>query len=52
MVKEHLHDVLPVFAKFHIVRHLMDAANQVRKEKGRDIKGDNLILLEDLVNVP
>jgi transposase len=40
IVKRRLPNALLVFDKFHIVRHLMDAVDTVRKEEARELKAD------------
>lgn len=46
VIKERLPNDLLVFDKFHIVRHLMDAVDQVRKEEARELKEDYPDLLK------
>lgn len=46
VIKERLPNALLVFDKFHIVRHLMDAVDQVRKQEARELKSDDPDLLK------
>jgi transposase len=46
VVKERLPNALLVFDKFHIVKHLMDAVDHVRKEEVRNLKDENPELLK------
>jgi transposase len=46
VVKERLPNALLVFDKFHIVRHLMDAVDTVRKQEAQELKADNPDLLK------
>jgi len=46
VVKERLPNALLVFDKFHIVKHLMDAVDQVRKEEVRNLKDEHPELLK------
>lgn len=45
-VKKRLPNALLVFDKFHIVRHLLDAVDTVRKEEARKLKSENPDLLK------
>ena len=45
-VKKRLPNALLVFDKFHIVRHLLDAVDTVRKEEAQKLKSDNPELLK------
>ena len=45
-IKERLPDTLLVFDKFHIVRHLLDAVDKVRREEAQKLKSDNPELLK------
>jgi transposase len=45
-VKRRLPNALLVFDKFHIVRHLLDAVDQVRKEEAQKLKSQNPELLK------
>ena len=45
-IKKRLPDALLVFDKFHIVRHLLDAVDTVRKEEAQKLKKDNPELLK------
>jgi len=45
-IKERLPNALLVFDKFHIVRHLMDAVDQVRKEEAKKLKAEDPDLLK------
>jgi transposase len=46
VVKSRLPNALLVFDKFHIVRHLLDAVNSVRKDEARQLKTDDPELLK------
>ena len=46
VVKKRLPNALLVFDKFHIVRHLMEAVDTVRKEEARELKADDPELLK------
>lgn len=45
-IKRRLPNALLVFDKFHIVRHLLDAVDQVRKEEAQKLKSENPELLK------
>lgn len=45
-IKKRLPNALLVFAKFHIVRHLLDAVDTVRKEEAQKLKSENPELLK------
>lgn len=45
-IKKRLPNALLVFDKFHIVRHLLDAVDQVRKEEAQKLKSENPELLK------
>jgi len=45
-IKERLPDALLVFDKFHIVRHLLDAVDKVRREEAQKLKSENPELLK------
>ena len=45
-IKKRLPDALLVFDKFHIVRHLLDAVDKVRKEEAQKLKSENPELLK------
>jgi len=45
-VKKRLPNALLVFDKFHIVRHLLDAVDTVRKEEAQKLKSENPELLK------
>jgi len=45
VIKTRLPNALLVFDKFHIVRHLMDAVDTVRKEEARELKAEEPELL-------
>jgi transposase len=45
-VKKRLPNALLVFDKFHIVRHLLDAVDTVRKEEAQQLKSEDLELLK------
>jgi transposase len=45
VIKSRLPNALLVFDKFHIVRHLMDAVDTVRKEEARELKAEEPELL-------
>jgi transposase len=45
-IKEKLPDAAIVFDKFHIVRHLLDAVNEVRKQEAASLKKTNPELLK------
>lgn len=45
MLKEHLPDATLVFDKFHIMRHLLQAVDEVRREEARELKKTNPELL-------
>jgi len=46
VIRERLPNALLVFDKFHIVRHLMDAVDQVRKDEARELKAQDPDLLK------
>jgi len=46
VVKSRLPNALLVFDKFHIVRHLLDAVNTVRKEEAQQLKAEDPELLK------
>lgn len=46
VVKRRLPNALLVFDKFHIIRHLLDAVDQVRKEESGQLKSENPDLLK------
>jgi transposase len=46
VIKERFPDALLVFDKFHIVKHLMDAVDTVRKEEARELKAEDPDLLK------
>jgi transposase len=46
VIKARLPNALLVFDKFHIVRHLIDAVDTVRKEEARELKVENPDLLK------
>lgn len=46
MINEKLPNAILVFDKFHIVRHLLEAVDKVRKEEARDLKEKNPELLK------
>jgi transposase len=46
VIKERLPNALLVFDKFHIVRHLMEAVDTVRKEEARELKAEEPELLK------
>lgn len=46
MLKEHLPDATLVFDKFHIMRHLLKAVDEVRREEARELKKTNPELLK------
>lgn len=41
VIKARLPNAILVFDKFHIVRHLMDAVDKVRREEARELKAEN-----------
>jgi transposase len=45
-IKRRLPHALVVFDKFHIIRHLLNAVDQVRKEEAKKLKADNPDLLK------
>jgi len=45
-IKKRLPNALLVFDKFHIVRHLLDAVDTVRKEEAQKLKSENPELLK------
>jgi len=45
-IKKRLPNALLVFDKFHIVRHLLDAVDKVRKEEAQKLKSENPELLK------
>jgi len=45
-IKERLPDALLVFDKFHIVRHLLDAVDKVRREEAQKLKSEDPELLK------
>lgn len=45
-IKKRLPNALLVFDKFHIVRHLLDAVDQVRKEEAQKLKSEDPELLK------
>lgn len=45
-IKERLPNALLVFDKFHIIRHLMNAVDQVRKQEVRELKAQDPDLLK------
>ena len=47
VIKERLPNALLVFDKFHIVRHLLNAVDQVRKEEAKKLKSENVELLNN-----
>jgi transposase len=47
VIKSRLPDTLVVFDKFHIVRHLLDAVDQVRKEEANKLKSKDPDLLKN-----
>ena len=47
VIKSLLPDALVVFDKFHIVRHLLDAVDQVRKEEANKLKSEDPDLLKN-----
>jgi transposase len=47
VIKRFLPKALLVFDKFHIVRHLMDAVDEIRKEEARKLKDKGTELLKD-----
>jgi transposase len=47
VIKKCLPKALLVFDKFHIVRHLMDAVDEVRKEEARKFKDKGVEVLKD-----
>ena len=46
MIKERIPHALLVFDTFHVIRHLMDAVDQVRKQEARNLKAHNPDLLK------
>lgn len=46
VIKRRLPNALVVFYKFHIVRHLLNAVDQVRREEAKKLKLENLDLLK------
>ena len=46
MVKEKLPGVTLVFDKFHIIQHLLQAVDEVRREEARELKKKNPELLQ------
>jgi transposase len=46
VIKERLPNALLVFDKFHIVRHLMNAVDRVRKQEARELKAEEPDLLK------
>jgi transposase len=46
VIKARFPDALLVFDKFHIVKHLMDAVDTVRKEEARELKAEDPGLLK------
>ena len=46
VIKERLPHALLVFDKFHVIRHLMDAVDQVRKQEARELKAQDPDLLK------
>jgi transposase len=46
VIKRRLPHALLVFDRFHIVRHLLDAVDKVRKEEARKLKSENPELLK------
>jgi transposase len=46
VIKERLPNALLVFDKFHIVRHLMEAVDTVRKEEARELRAEDPELLK------
>jgi transposase len=47
VIKKRFPNALLVFDKFHIVRHLMEAVDTVRKEEARKLKDKGIELLKD-----
>jgi len=45
-IKKRLPNALLVFDKFHIVRHLLDAVDKVRKEEAQKLKSEDPELLK------
>ena len=45
-IKKRLPNALLVFDKFHIIRHLLDAVDKVRKEEAQKLKSENPELLK------
>jgi len=45
VIKRRLPHALVMFDKFHIVRHLLNAVDQVRREEAKTLKSENLDLL-------
>lgn len=46
VIKEYLPDVILVFDKFHLIRHLLEAVDQVRKEEAASLKQSDPELLK------
>jgi transposase len=44
VIKQRLTNAFLVFDKFHIVRHRLNAVDQVRKEEAKELKSESLIL--------
>jgi transposase len=46
MIKEHLPEATMVFDKFHVIQHLLQAVDQVRRDEARELKKKNPELLK------
>jgi len=46
VIKERFSNAVLVFDKFHIVRHLIEAGDTVRKQEARELKASNPELLK------
>jgi transposase len=46
MIREHLPDATLVFDKFHVIQHLLQAVDQVRRDEARELRKENPELLK------